>query len=439
MATLTADAVRDELKDIEKRAAASYAKATELRNAMVAEGVDPLKDKDAFAKVDDAFKEYDTLASQASDARVVLDRLSQMDGYGARQPQTPAGTLDRAADITSRRMGQRLIASEAYQRFKTMGATDATFGTALMRAFERPVEIMSKAELEAAMGFIKYGATTVTGGSATSAGPMIQNDLQPGFVNYIRKTPSLATIVGQGTTDSDTVEYVTQTAVTNAAAETNEDTAATEATYAFATATVLVQEITHFVPVTLRAMADEGQLRTIIEGELAIDVLDRLDTQMASGNGTPPNLEGIYSVSGLGTQALGGDTRLDALHKAMTQIRSAAGVLMEADYIGMHPTDWQNVRLAKDANDNYLLGPAGMTGERQIWGVPVIVSTVFTAGSPLVGNFDRGSKFWLREGLSVTAGLDGNDFTKRRISLLAAMRGAFKAVRPTAFCSVTGF
>ena len=69
----------------------------------------------------------------------------------------------------------------------------------------------------------------------------------------------------------------------------------------------------------------------------------------------------------------------------------------------------------------------------------MVTSTVFTEGTVLAGAFERSARLWLREGLAVTSGLDGNDFTKRRVSLLAAMRVAFAVTRPGGFCTVTGF
>lgn len=135
-------------------------------------------------------------------------------------------------------------------------------------------------------------------------------------------------------------------------------------------------------------------------------MLDTLDTQLYSGPGTGVTLTGITITSGINTQPLGGDTRLDCLHKAITQIRVAAGVLSEPDAILMNGTDWQKVRLEKDADGQYLLGPAGMSGDRQIWGIPVVVSNVASTGTPLVGDFAGSARLWTREGVNLSAGLD---------------------------------
>lgn len=441
MATLNIENVRTGLQEAEQRAKVAWAKADGIRADMIKAGAD-LQAEENFNKISEAFKEYDQAKEEAAQLGTKLGELAAIEqmyrapaGGGLPQGVLPAGRAGQ-------RLGHRFTSSEQYQRLHRDGVFTGgeQMGAAIVgRGFDRPIELMSRDEIGALLEAGRFGATTVTGGGSTSGGPFVQNDLIPGFIAYLRETPRVAQVVGQGTTDSDVVEYVTQSAVTNAAAETAEDTAASEATYAFATNTTNVKEITHFVPVTLRMLADAGQMRGIIENELAIDVFDRLDAEVAAGNGSGQNFTGITATSGIGTFALGAYTRLDAIHRAITTIRTAAGVRLESDYIGMHPNDWQKVRLEKDANGNYLMGPAGMAGDKQVWGVPVIASSVFTEGTIVAGNFNRGATLWLREGLSVNAGLDGNDFTKRRISLLAAMRAAFVAHRPTAFCTVTSF
>jgi HK97 family phage major capsid protein len=151
---------------------------------------------------------------------------------------------------------------------------------------------------------------------------------------------------------------------------------------------VLVQEIKHFIPATKRAIADAGQVRAIIESELVEGVLERLDGQLLSGNGTAPNLRGIYNTSGISTQAKGSDSRPDAVHKAFTLIRIAN---LQPDALGLHPNDAQDLRLEKDANGAYLFGPPSQAGGDQVWGVPMVANVAFTDGTPLAGAYRRGA------------------------------------------------
>lgn len=441
--TITPENITEELAATRQKAAEAFATAENKKAELIKAGVnlmDPAH-QDKFDEVDGLYKAYDTLRDEGLQMEEKLSTLQRIDGYGTRGdsplPRADRGRLDERGGHRS--IGERLTSSEQYKNFGANAFTsDIAFSSAMARGFDRPIEIATRDELKALLALQRFGATAITGSSATSGGPFIQNELMPGYIAFLRKNPTIASIVGQGVTDSDVVEYVKQTAVTNAAAETAEGVAAPEATYAFSTETTNVQEITHWVPITRRAMADAGQLQSIAENNLGMDIYDRLDTQLAAGGGGG-DLTGIYNVSGIGTQPLGGDVRADAVHKAMTQIRVAAGVLMEPDYIGMHPNDWQKLRLEKDANGAYLFGPPNADITPSAWGFPVIPSTVFTAGTPLVGNFARSATLWLREGLSIQAGLNADDLTKRRMTLIAALRAAFAVTRPGGFCSVTGF
>lgn len=440
--SLTTENILKALRATEQEAATAYAAAVKLKADMEAHNADPLAE-DNFQKLDDAFKAHDIKAQEAEGLKEKLARAQGWDGKrapaSAHLPVPDSGGGMRTDTIFP--FGARITDSEAYQAAQktAAGIGDATFANTLKDAFAGGVTLMSRAEVQRMLyGRGGFGATAITGGSSTSAGPFIPNDLQPGFVEYVRKTPTLAAVVGRAETDSDVVEYVAQSAPTNNAAETAETNNAAESAYPFATLTVNVQEFVHYVPITRRAMADAGQMRSIVEGELVLDVVDRLDSQIANGAGTGDEIEGIYAAV-TQAQALGGDNRPDAIHKGITKVRIAAGVRLEPDYIGIHPNDYQDLILEPDANGRYLMGDPNMQGPRTIWGVPFIVSTVFTDGTPLVGNYGRGARLWMRSGIEVLSGLNDNDFVQRRISLMATMRAAFKTIRPTAFTEITGF
>lgn len=436
------------VREKESEAARAYAAAVKMQEGMVAEGVNLLTDEENFEKLNEAYKAHGLLAQEVEQMK---DRMTVLQGHtvapaglggGGGIIRLPAPGAGGLGSDTIFSLADKFTSSKEFKDVADLARAkgDAQFVSAFKDSnpFEAGVPVLSRRELQSLLMGGRFGATAITGGSSTSAGPFIQNDLQAGYVEYIRKTPTLASVVGRGETDSDVVEYVTQSAPTNNAAPTAETNDAGESAYPFATATTNVQEIVHYVPVTRRAMADAGQIRTIIEGDLVTDALDKLDDQLATGLGTGDELEGIY-VAVTQAQALGGDSRADALLKAITKVRVAAGVLMDCDYIGIHPNDYQALLLETDANGQYLMGPPNMPGSRSAWGVPFLVSTVFTGGTPLPGNYARGARLWMRSGVEVLAGLNDDDFVKRRISLMATLRAAFKTIRPTAFCEVTGF
>jgi HK97 family phage major capsid protein len=197
-----------------------------------------------------------------------------------------------------------------------------------------------------------------------------------------------------------------------------------------------VRDITHWIPATKRALDDGAQLRTLLEGELRDGVLERLEGQIVSGNGTAPNLRGITNTSGIQTQALGADSRSDAIHKAMTLARLS---FYEPDAIVLHPSDAQDLFLEKDANGAYIYGPPSQPDRGAVWGIQVVISPAIAAGTGVVGQFRRGATLWIREGVQVSASDSHSDFfTRRMVAIMATMRAAFAVTRPAAFVTVTG-
>lgn len=427
-------------KVAKERDVASRAEAKAIQDKFVAENSRlPMPGDEAFEQINGIRSEARELVQAADNAKSAWEQLVDVQGAGAYSYEDVRGARERGVRTALlERIGARIVGGEAYKQVQQLAARAAADEDVVPNGARLSLgQLMTRDEW---MGLIGPGmrATTVTGGGATQGAPLIQNDLQPGIVAYARKQPVMLSLVSNVPTDSDTVEYVRQTAVSTGAAEVAEDTAAAESAIAFETVTPAVKEIAHFVPATRRAIADAGQLQGIIEQDLLNGVIDRIDTQLATGNGSGENLTGVYNVSGIQTYAVAGN-RLDALHHAATLVEIAAGVLGEVDAFGFYPTDWEDVRLTKDTVGNYLFGPPSMPGSRSIFGYAAAKSTVFTNGTPIAGMFAQYATYWSREAPTIYIGYVNDDFTKRRLSILAEARGAFGVKRPTAFVTITGF
>ncbi|MCP3857012.1 MAG: phage major capsid protein, partial [Actinomycetia bacterium] len=126
------------------------------------------------------------------------------------------------------------------------------------------------------------------------------------------------------------------------------------------------------------------------------------------------------------------------LHKAITVVRIA----LEDDItaFGLHPTDYEGLALTKSADGQYLNGSGWQNATpRTIWGYPSVVSTVFTAGTGMVGNWAAGAILWVRMGLQLEISSEhGNFFREGMLALMSTTRVAFGVPRPAAFCEVTG-
>lgn len=438
--TTRAEAIRDELRKVEAEAKQLFATADAEDKALAAsEGYDPLS-KDTAEKMSAIWKPYDAKRERAAELNDMLADANRIAGYAGHAIESglPAGDdkSERAARIATLATlaADRFVNSPNYKALLASGALSQV--DAQIPAVGS-VEVLTRAELLSVLRGGGPQATTITGGSATSGGPFVQNDVQPGYVEYLRKERRLMDVITVGETDSDTVEYIEQSAVTNQATGVAENAASPEATYAFATKTQAVEETSVYVPITKRAMSDAGQLRTIIETNLNEDVLDKVEDLIATGDGVTPNMKGIYNFSGILTLDAGAyGNRSDAIQAAMTQIRLSR---LRPDFVGLHPNDAFDLMVERDDDGRYLYGGPNQAVTLTPWGIPAVIAEAFTEGTPLVGAGKRSVTFWLREGVNLTAGLVNDDLIKRRMTLISALRGANAVQRLGGICTITSF
>lgn len=300
--------------------------------------------------------------------------------------------------------------------------------------------------------------TLVTGASDTSAGALVQNDyrgLLVGSEAFMRPL-TLRDVVTQGTTTSDTVEYVRVTSYTNNAAPVAEATSSAaptapasvpgalvpnagggykpESALALAKVTTPVRTIAHWIPVTKRALSDPAQIRTLIDSFLRYGLEEELEDQMISGDGTGENFEGLGNVSGVQAQAWDTDI-LTTLRKAKTKVRTVGRSMANA-YL-LNPADVETIDLLQDNEGRFYFGGPGGAGSASIlWNLPIIETEAVPAGTGYVGDF-RKAILWDREQATVTMTDSHADFFVRNIvAILAEMRAAFGVIQPNAFVEV---
>src|SRR5205823_5127981 len=143
------------------------------------------------------------------------------------------------------------------------------------------------------------------------------------------------------------VLFMEETTATNAAVETSEGSAYPADTFAFTERTSPVRKIAAYLPITDEQLDDVPQVQEYINNRLVFFLRQRLDLQVMSGNGTPPNLTGLVNVAGIQTQAKGADPGPDAIYKGIVKVQVTGRAAPSAVLI--HPTDYQNVRLLRTA------------------------------------------------------------------------------------------
>lgn len=289
-----------------------------------------------------------------------------------------------------------------------------------------------------------------TGASGTSAGAFVTPE-QTGIIEMLGRRPlTIRDLISVRRTGSDTLEYVRQTAHTNAAKPVPEAQSAApidgntvttvtgglkpEGSWAFERVSTSVKTIAEWVPVTKRALADAAQLEDLIRDELSKDIAEAEEAQILTGDGVGENLTGILSTSGIQSQSFDTDVFV-SVRKAITKARTVGRVVPNA--VLMNPLDVETVDLARETGGRfYGAGPFTM-GPRTLWSLPVVESETIAAGTAVVGDFSK-AVLWDREDTTVTFSDSHADFFVRNlVAVLAEERVAFGVTRPAAFVKTT--
>jgi HK97 family phage major capsid protein len=203
-----------------------------------------------------------------------------------------------------------------------------------------------------------------------------------------------------------------------------------------------VRTIAHWEAAHRNVLADEPQLRSIIDNELLYGLRLQEDAQILSGTGTGEDLQGLltnslvqdYALSS-GPSAPVADTKADAIRRAATLAFLA---YYEPTGVVLNPFDWEDIELNKDNEGRYLMAVSIQQGaEARIWRMPVIDTPAMPEGTALVGAFGTGSQLYDREGSTIRISENHEDFFVRNaIVVLAEQRLALATKRPESFVKV---
>lgn len=231
--------------------------------------------------------------------------------------------------------------------------------------------------------------------------------------------------------------YMEETTHTNNAAEAAEAGTYAESALALTQRSVPVQKVATFLPVTDEQLEDVDGIQSYIDSRLGYMIGARVDSQLLVGDGTPPNIKGVNNASGIQTQALGADVTPDAIHKAMTLIRVTGRA--NPSGIVMHPNDWQDIKLLRSSDGQYIWGHPSMVAPDRIWGVDVVITDAQTEHTAIVGDFRGYSLLVMRRDVEIqVSNSHSTYFIEGKQAIRADMRLAAVYLRGEAFCKVTG-
>lgn len=267
----------------------------------------------------------------------------------------------------------------------------------------------------------------------TSNAASIGSTLQPQVLAFQEAPtePHIRDLLPGGQTTSSVLKFPQRKSLTNNAAMVAEGAAKPQSDFTFEMVTTEVKKIAHYIKASDEILADAPALRSYIDAQLIDGLREVEDAQILKGDGTGQNLLGLYTVATAFNRAKAGDTLLDTLLRAKTQLRL---VSRTATGIVLNPEDWETIQLLKGSDSHYIWASVPDGNAQRVWALPVRDSTRLSVGEWLVGDFRRGAQLFDREQSNITvANQNEDDFIKNMVTILAEERLALTIYDRLAF------
>ncbi len=339
-------------------------------------------------------------------------------------------------DALNKRMDEMELAAK-----KTLsGASQQSFKSAIEGALnEGAIEAMTKGNSNAARFEVKADMSIGADITGVVAGETV--------VDAIKFDPSRSThirsLIPQGSTDAQTIRFPKESSYSDNAAATAETSAFGQSDFNLVATSVNVEKIGTYMRITGEMLDDVKQLTSYLSARVPEKVLSVEDTEILNGDGSSPNLDGLFtdgtafttSAGGLFYQAIESANEFDVLVVALNQL----GLLnYQADSILLNPTDLHKMILLKSTANEYLRNQIFSGIQPTINGVPVTVNTAVPNGKFLVGNLRQATQLWIRENLAVEFSREDSDnFQKNFVTVRAMERVALTNYQPNAIVQGT--
>jgi len=411
----TKEQIFPELTVAQAEAAEKRQKAMEARAKVEALTAESENRDEVLKEAKAALADWNAAKAKVESLQEQLAALTEFASLDEQKSDKPAEKGDQSerkpADLAS-----RFFQSDAYEYLKSRGATN---GGGVQFGSSPRVELISAAEFK----------TTMTTGSY----PIVPQRL-PEFALLPQVQPTILDLISIVQTNVGTVEYVTETTFTNAAAETAEGSAAPEGALAYSKQTVSLSWLPFLLPASRQLLSDEARMQSFINDRLILGIKQRLQSQIISGNGTSPNLRGIVNTTGVLTQAKGTDTVMDQILKAKVAVINATNGDYVPNTLLINPADYQGLVLSKATTNEYLLGGPLAADANRFWGMTPVVHVAVPSGTPIVCDISQ-AELYVREGVTVSVSDSHSDFfAKGLLAFLAEGRFGFAVLQPKAFC-----
>lgn len=239
--------------------------------------------------------------------------------------------------------------------------------------------------------------------SSAYTGVIAGETIVPQFKFDAARPNHMRELIPVGSTDAQTIRFVKETGGEGGPAATAQGSTLPQIDFDLSATSVNVEKIGTFARVTAEMLADTPQLSSYLSARIPSKVLDVEDTEILNGDGSSPNLDGLFTdgtafAAGGFATAIESANEYDVLTVAINQLNLAN---YRPNVIVLNPTDLHKIVLLKSTANEYLKNQIYQGLAPTINGIPVVTNTACTAGKFLVMDSQRATQLWIRDGLSV--------------------------------------
>lgn len=267
------------------------------------------------------------------------------------------------------------------------------------------------------------------------------------YVDRNRRTARVRDLFPVRTTTAAQIEFMRQSGFTNAAApvaqrDGNEFALKPQSGMTWTSEVAPVRTIAHYEAAHRNILADEPRLRGLVDNELLYGLRLVEDQQLLAGSGTGEDIQGILNTPGIQSYSWSAGATLPVSDTKADAIRRAATLSFLAYYeptgVVVHPNDWEDIELTKDANGQYLLAVSiALGGQPRVWNMPVIATPAIAEGTAVLGSFGLGAQVFDREQANIRVAEQHSDwFVRNAVAILAEERIALAVTRPESFVEI---
>jgi HK97 family phage major capsid protein len=335
---------------------------------------------------------------------------------------------------------KRMDAIEMESKKTLSGVNSKTFKGQIESAIkDGAIDALIKGNTNAARFEIKAGDMTMANAyTGVVAGETVISDFKfdPSRSVHIR------TLLPIGNTDAQTIRFPKESAYDDGAAATAQGSTLGASDFDITATSVNVEKIGTFMRITEEMLNDTPGLSSYLSARVPGKVLSVEDTEILNGDGSSPNLDGLFTdgaafitSGGAFDDAVESANEFDVLIASLNQLALAN---YQADTILLNPTDFHKIVLLKSTANEYLKNQIIQGIQPAINGVPITLNTAVTAGKFLVGNLAQASQLWVRDGLGIEFSRDDStNFRDGFVTVRAQERVALTTYSPNAIVQGT--